>query len=255
MPDLFIHPDRKLPKLKPFEAMRRMKRLIDDKEDTEQVFHIIEALNGPNAYRLLKKFAATQKGRAQLRERTSLPPMLDDHDTILKLPEGTVGRAYVDFMRREGLSAAGLVAESEKFARGMAQYDDDLRWFMYRLRDSHDLFHVLTGYGRDALGEASLLAFSYGQNGGRGVIFIAYVGSRHLTSRLPREIKVMEAFHEGRRHGKLAGKIIEEDISTLLHEPLDKARARLNIQRPAQYRRALVKISEMGDAHALLAAV
>ena len=65
---------------------------------------------------------------------------------------------YIAFMKREGLSAAGLVAESHKWAPPENLPRDLTQWYFDRLRDTHDLFHVLTGYGRDALGEASLLA-------------------------------------------------------------------------------------------------
>ena len=40
----------------------------------------------------------------------------------------------------------------------------------------HDLWHVTTGYGRDALGELSLLAFTYAQEQNRGIGAIALYG-------------------------------------------------------------------------------
>ena len=45
------HPDRKLAGFQPFKAMRHFKQLIADKEDTEQVFHIIEALKDKKSAR------------------------------------------------------------------------------------------------------------------------------------------------------------------------------------------------------------
>ena len=39
----------------------------------------------------------------------------------------------------------------------------------------HDLWHVTTGYGRDALGELSLLAFTYAQEQNRGIGAIALI--------------------------------------------------------------------------------
>ena len=47
----------------------------------------------------------------------------------------------------------------------------------------HDLWHVVTGYGRDELGEACLLAFTYAQNKNRGVGFIAFVGCFKLFAK------------------------------------------------------------------------
>ena len=38
------HPDRKHAGFQPFKAWRHFRKLTENKEDTEQVFHIIEAL-------------------------------------------------------------------------------------------------------------------------------------------------------------------------------------------------------------------
>lgn len=248
-----IHPDRPRPRFKPFTAMARMQKLIENKEDTEQVFHIIEALNGSQLLREFEVFRATPEGHQRLADRRYLPPLLDDHDRIRALPAGTVGRAYVDFMEREGLTAQGLVDESEKFFR--THYDDLIEWFGNRKRDTHDLFHVLSGYGRDALGEASLLAFTHGQSGGgRGVLFIAFMGCRQIRRELPREIDVMACYREARRNGAAAGKIIAEDIMALLEEPLEAARARLGIAPPLAYQAAIRQIRSITDEHDVLAA-
>lgn len=246
-PHIFIHPDRKTPRLRPLKAMRHMNRLIANKEDTAQVFHIIEALNGDAIVRNFKAFAASDEGAARLRERRYLPPLLDDHDWIRKLPEGTVGRAYVDFMEREGLTAQGLVDESDIMsAKGLRDFDDDLLWYGNRLRDTHDMFHVLSGYGRDALGEDSLLAFSCSQNPGRGVKFIAYMGCRQIAREVPREARVWDCYHEGKRNGAAAEKIARQDIIALLKEPLETARARLNIAPPLAYKHALAVCEAAG---------
>lgn len=251
--DPYIDPARPASRFRPLTAMRHMRKLIENKEDTEQVFRIIDALNGNHLLQELQAFAQTDKGRARIAERRYLPPLLDDHDSLRKLPDGSVGRAYVDFMEREGLTAQGLVDESDKFFHDT--YDDLIEWYGHRKRDTHDLFHVLSGYGRDALGEASLLAFTYGQSGGgRGVIFIAYIGCREVRKAVPRDIEVMACFHEGRRNGKAASRIIEEDIIALLEEPLEEARERLGITEPLAYKRALQQISEIGDAYDVLAA-
>src|SRR3546814_7467286 len=66
------------------------------------------------------------EGRRRLAERPYLPALLDDHDALRRLPEGSVGRVYVDFMEREGLTAQGLVDESLKFRRGKPSHDDKI---------------------------------------------------------------------------------------------------------------------------------
>lgn len=250
----FIDPARPKPKLKPLKAWRHMQALIADKEDTKQVFHIIEALNGNATRRDFEKFYASPKGPELLEIHRDLPPMLDNHDALRKLPEGSVAHAYVDFMEREGLSAAGLVAESLTQREKQQQFDDDYLWYMNRLRDTHDLYHVLTGYGRDALGEDALLGFSHSQNGGLGVSFIAFMGSREVAKHAPREAKIPAVLKEGRRNGKLAARIVDQDIEALLAEPLDAARERLGIREPVLYKRALKIIADAGLDPALVAA-
>ena len=67
-------------------------------------------------FRRLPQILAQRQGPAICWDATSaLIDILDDHDSIKKLPAGTVGRAYVDFMEREGLTAAGLEAEYARF--------------------------------------------------------------------------------------------------------------------------------------------
>jgi ubiquinone biosynthesis protein COQ4 len=233
-------------RFRPLKAWHHMQNLLRDNEATEEVFYIMEALNGNALERELRRFAASKNGPIHLKNRRFLPEILDDHATIRKLPMGTVGHAYVDFMEREGLSAAGLVAESEKWLSDSKKYDDDLEFMGNRLRDTHDLMHVLTGYGRDQLGETSLLAFTYSQEKGRGAMFISWIGGRDLAKVAPREARVMDAIWEGKKNGKRAAKIVEEDIVALLEEPLDAARERLNISKPLAYTRALEHLSTAG---------
>ncbi len=235
MTDEYVHRDRKGLRLRPLKALRHFRNLIADKEDTAQVFYIIEALNGKALLRGFEDFERTEKGRLRIAERRDLVPLLDDHAAISKFPAGSVGAAYLEFMQREGLSAAGLVEEFDRFSDGYPTYNDVLEWYGHRLRDTHDLMHVLTGYNRDALGEVCVLAFSHGQAPGLGVIFISYMGGREIKKIAPRGAPVMEAMHEGKRNGKLAQRVVLEDIMELLAEPLEAARARLGILPPTQY--------------------
>lgn len=234
-----VHPDRKeVSSFQPIKALRHFRNLVADKEDTEQVFHIVRALSGKGFVKRAEAFWNSECGKAVLAEKKGLPERLDNHDALRKLPAGSVGRTYVDFMEREGLTAQGLVDEYEKFGAKIDRYDDLLEHYGHRLRDTHDLFHVLTGYGRDALGEASVLAFSYSQNPNLGTIFIAYAAGREIKRGLPSGVPIFGSIREAQNNGKLAEKIAHQDIMTLLAMPLDEARAKLNIKPPTNYNRA-----------------
>lgn len=251
----YIDPARPRPRFQPFKAMTHMNRLLQDNEDTQQVFFIIEALNGNALRRNFKRFLATEAGQKRFAQRRDLAPLMDDHDAFGSLQSDAVGRHYIDFMRREGLTAAGLVEESEIRTQNLRQYDDDLTWFANRLRDTHDIFHVLTGYGRDALGEAALLLFSHGQNPGRGISFIGHMGFRQMRLEVGDEVDFKAVKAEARRNGRAAAKIIEQDILALMTEPIADVRARLNIPPPEAYRNALRVYSRLAlDKQDMLAA-
>lgn len=230
------HPDRRDAGFRPLKALHHFRKLIADKEDTEQVFHIIEALRDNRFARSAEAFFATPEGKKLLAERACLPAMLDDHDALHRLPEGSVGRTYVDFMEREGLTAQGLVDESLKFRGDAERHDDMLELYGERLRDTHDLFHILTGYGRDALGEQCVLAFSYSQTPSWGTLFIAWAGAREIRKGFGSRYPIYAAVREGQRTGRAAQQIAHQDIMALLAEPLDAARRRLGIAEPAVYR-------------------
>jgi len=250
----YIDPSRPKPRRRPLKAWHHMKQLIADKEDTDQVFQIIEALNGDATRRDFLKYAETENGARLLKKRTYLPPIMDNHAPLEQLPAESVGRHYLKFMRREGLSAAGLVAESEKHRDRHQNFDDDLLWYMDRLRDTHDLDHVLTGYGRDALGEATLLGFSHSQHGGMGISFISFMGSRQVSKHVPKAARISDVIKEGRENGKRASAIVYEDIEELLREPIDQARERLGIRKPEKYYNALKVIENAGIDYQAVAA-
>ncbi len=234
----FFHADRPRSRLRPLKAVRHFINLITDTEDTEQAFQIMAALSGRKSLRIASTFWHSPAGQRLLDSRLRLIDILDDHETLRQLPEGSVGRVYVDFMEREKLTAAGLEQEYRRFSRAMPRYDDGMQRYIDRLRDTHDLMHVLTGYGRDVLGEQCLFALTYSQTGNYGRLFIAYAGALELRRRIGFPVPTLGAVREAQRIGKAARYVAEEDIVALLREPLAAARKRMNFAPPTVYHRA-----------------
>lgn len=233
----YISPKRPTLKyrVRPLKALKHMRKLIADKEDTTQVFHIIESLNGDSLVKDFEEFVSTQHGASMVENGERLAPILDDHARWEALPDGTVGRAYLHFMRSQGLSAQGLIDEYERYDSEFSGFDDGIEWYANRRRDTHDLLHVLTGYSRDAFGEACVLAFTDGQHKDRGVRFIAYMAGREIKKQSPKGAPVFKAIRAAQKNGRVTPAIISENIIALMHENLDDARARLNIKPPAYY--------------------
>jgi ubiquinone biosynthesis protein COQ4 len=202
--------------------------LLRDPDDTSQVFRIVEALSGRTGERVFARFQRSEAGARILRERRSLLETLTGREALLALPPGSLGHSYAEFTEREQISADGLVDASR--ARG-AVVDPERRLVFDRLRDGHDLWHVVTGYGRDLLGEASLLAFSFAQtrNPGIGLIVaVAFWKARH--NRAFRELLL-----GGWRRGRRAAWLPAADWEGLLPLPLDEVRARLGVEVAPRY--------------------
>lgn len=221
-------------RLDPLRAAKALRRLMADKEDTEQVFEIMRALNGravPRGYLRLRRTAA---GEALALARPELAPHLDARVWMEGLAPGTVGAAYAAFVDAQGFTAEGLAQESRKGAVLKIAVDHPFAWYGRRLRDVHDIWHVLTGYGRDALGEACVVAFSHAQGAGLGFGVIGLAGALRLQSVNP-GLPIRKAVREAWRRGRRAAWLIGEDYEALLAEPLDAARSRLRLTPPATY--------------------
>ena len=229
------HPDRPIPQYRPLRAVRNFQALIKDKEDTSLVFKIFESLPSKGFLPRVRELSLSDHGAMLRANEPRLPEILDDHTALRRTPKGSLAHAYCDFMEAEGLSAAGLVAEAERLGR--PKYPDLVQWFMERSRDTHDLFHILTGYGRDALGEACVLLFTHGQAPSQGHLLIGYAGAANIKKTLKgSKAPVMGAVRQAQRTGKGAPPLIAQPIRELLAQPLDDVRTLLRIPQPTLYR-------------------
>ncbi len=141
-------------RIKPIQAGLSISRLLRDPDDTSQVFKVLEALRGDSLSRALRRMSSDERGQILLEEQPNIVKALNDREALLALPEGSIGRAYYDFVHAEGLSADGLIASSQEAPR-FENIGEELRWLGDRLRDIHDLQHVMTGYGTNISGSSS----------------------------------------------------------------------------------------------------
>jgi ubiquinone biosynthesis protein COQ4 len=161
------------------------------------------------------------EGRALLARRPHLDAEHIDYEALAALPDGTLGREFVRFLRAHGITP-------DSFRRPADYFEDVPAYVTQRLRQTHDLWHLVTGYPPDTCGELVLSAFIFAQVGAWSSLLVAVLGpirygheyrrGRHALVR-----DVYAAFRRGRAAGRLTSFVWEDHWA----EPLATVRERI----------------------------
>ncbi|HEY9621585.1 MAG TPA: Coq4 family protein [Crinalium sp.] len=127
--------------------------LVNNPGQTDAVFDIADGLRHTEVYQHFIQYAHSQPAVAEiLKERYFAPPI--DLDALLNYPEDSLGHRYAAAMK-----AANLVPD---FYRKI-NVEDDYSYIALRMRQTHDIWHIITGFGTDLAGELALQAFTLAQ--------------------------------------------------------------------------------------------
>lgn len=212
-------------------GLRAVKTLLNDPEDSKQVFRVFAALRGNSHLKAVKRLQDDGFGQRILSGELDLAAKLTDKDFLHSLAEDSIGNSYHTFTSREQISAYGLQDASSET---MNQLEEGrVKNFFNRMRDCHDLWHVTTQYGRDPLGEACLLAFTYAQTRNRAILFILTFGYFKLAKAYG--YGVLRALLEGYRGGKKANWLPLIEWEEVLDSPVDQFRLDVNVHQPKHY--------------------
>jgi ubiquinone biosynthesis protein COQ4 len=214
-------------RIRPLAAIRALRNLAKSQgKDLTQGVAFLRATEGSSARRAFDRYRATPLGRDMLVRHISLRDHLANRDSLVTARTGSLGRAYLDFMERENISVPSLLdlATSDPAPPMTAE-----EWlFAERSHVMHDLWHVVTGYGPDSLGEVCILAVRSAQMRHVGVWLLCLFGMLKIGRELGgREVRaaVREAYTRGRRAAWLYG----VDWESMLTEPLDVVRTHLRL--------------------------
>jgi ubiquinone biosynthesis protein COQ4 len=200
-------------------GLRSLRQLRDDPDDTELALRTALLLNAGTLARLLRGFEASAEGRETLKNRPALDNEHVDIDALLALPSDTLGYAYAQFLRSRGLTPEVFVPPREI-------RDEQKRYISQRLRQTHDLWHVVSGYDTDIVGEVEVQAFTLGQLLTPFAFFVVLGGMLESPStRSELFVRVARAFRRGRRAKPLSFR----DWERRFVMPLHKVRAELDL--------------------------
>lgn len=167
-------------------ARQALEVLKDDPGNTYYGPLFNACLDGATYARMARRWRTSAPGRRLLDERPTLQGRDLDLEALARLPEGTLGREFVRYFERNGI---------EPFVTSFP-IESDVDYLSKRYRETHDLFHVLTGYGTDELGEMELQAFVLGNLGLSQTMMI-------LAVAVPLQVRSMGARAAARYAGRL----------------------------------------------------
>ncbi len=215
-------------RLHPWRALRCLVTVSRDPEKTDVGAAMVRALEGRSRERQMARFAAHPMGARILAEGRRLERTLSDCAALEALPRGSLGQSYAAWTSDEGISAEGLI-EAAGYADPAASAQRKL--IDRRSASTHDLWHVVTGYGRDLLGEIALLHFTLVQTRNTGLILPCWLGL--LSPRNGRDGRRL--IFAARRRARRATWLPVADWEALLPQPLPAVRERLGVGPPPRY--------------------
>ncbi|MEM9769019.1 MAG: Coq4 family protein, partial [Cyanobacteria bacterium P01_D01_bin.71] len=127
--------------------------LVVDPHQTQSVYDVEDGLRHRQATTLAVEFVKQHpKVAALFADRYLAEP--PDLVALARLPAGSLGQVYAAYLKESGFEA--------DFYRSMA-VEDDASYFLMRMRQTHDIWHLVAGFDTDVPGELGLKAFELAQ--------------------------------------------------------------------------------------------
>ncbi len=126
--------------------------LFDESGSLEPVWELSTSLMDSSAFQLA---IATMKETPDIAALLSERYMAPDHDldALLSCPKGSLGYAYANYMKQAGF----------QMVEPPIAINSDTSYVEYRWQQTHDLWHLITGFDTSEIGEIGLQAFYLAQ--------------------------------------------------------------------------------------------
>lgn len=220
--------------LQPREWPRLAREIREDPGDVALGARFFFSVGGHDEEPTFRRFVRSKDGARMVREETGYPALFTSYEQLRALPPGTLGREYVRELDERGIHPLEIARDTRAAYTGRS-FSREHAYVRDRVRDAHDLYHTLAGYGIDVIGEAGVLSFTFGQTGNKG--WAALVLLNHLTAFASGRFHGWRVAWQGYRRGRRARFLAAvEDWDRLLRLPLEEARAELGISPPQPYR-------------------
>jgi ubiquinone biosynthesis protein COQ4 len=184
-------------------GLRSGLKLARNTNDTQQVFYLAFAVDRETLPRVWARLVGDPIGRELVRTHAAIDSKHVDFEWLRALPPDTLGGAYA-----RALAAQGLDPDIFQRPPGLPE---ELAYVAQRARQSHDLWHVLTGLDTDIPGEIALQAFTHAQLGQNFSKLIVRFGLLFYGAKYPRVFRMVKRAASAGRDAKFLLAVRWED--------------------------------------------
>jgi ubiquinone biosynthesis protein Coq4 len=203
------------------ETIRGLTTMIRDPGHTESVFDIEDGLQNLEAYELAVEYVRSDPAMAQLMKERYLRHWAHDMDALLKLPEATLGYCFARQLRDKGF-------DPDYFR--VREVHTDLDYVLMRLRQTHDIWHIVTGFDTDPISELGIKAVELAQTRRPMAAVVAAGGVLRFLYKDPDHLgEALCAVSEGYQMGIKAKLLLAQKWEDHWERPLEEWRTMLNL--------------------------
>lgn len=205
--------------LKLIQAARGVFGLIKDPGSLESIFDIGEGLQESELMQgAIAHLLSMPEVAAIVKERyLGTTPNLEE---LLQLPPDSLGYAYASKMTTENFDP--------EFYRKV-QITSDTSYVLLRVRQTHDIWHAVTGFDTDPAGEIGLQAFVLAQNHWPIAILILVGAMLNAVKKQEDLNGLMQLIHRGYQMGVNAKPFMAQKWEEQWERPLAEIRSELNV--------------------------
>ena len=148
-------------------------------------------------------------------------PQPIDLSALQTLPAGTLGRCYADQLISQGITPDTLIDPSP--------INDERDYIVHRLKETHDITHVLTGFGIDGVSELGLQGFNLAQNRSPLAVMLIFGGMLTALQNDEPLAPMLRALAKGFQMGLDAELVISRKLEEGWDRPLNEWRSELRL--------------------------
>lgn len=200
------------------QGLQAFLSFINDGITIEGIFDVDAALANQEVAAAEIAYVKSNPEIAQLFEERYIAPT-PDIEELLKLPEDSLGFTFASYLR-------ALNFEPEFYPK--VEVKDDASYFTMRMRQTHDIWHTVTGWFNDA-GGIKLAGFQVAQNRSPLLVMVS-TGVILNTIKMNKDITpIIRLLQEGYDVGCQAKPFLAQKWEEAWEKPLADWRAELNI--------------------------